>query len=168
MTQHGALLLGQARLVCKRVVDQRDQRMLRTDIQTSFGQNAEREAIDDDGVAAGQRHQQPARLGLRCIAWPRKTFTQCHDIDLPAERREFGDDASVISIAAGRGRKIARNRKGGPPHHNAASYQARATCDSEMVTRIALSSRPSRPSRSARAASASRSKTCLVRIRSWC
>ena len=55
---------------------------------------------------------------------------------------------------AARNGKLARHGEHDLPHHNGASYQARATGDSATVTRIDLSSRPSRPSLPLRAASA--------------
>ena len=67
---------------------------------------------------------------------------------------ELADHPPVVGITAGTRRKIAGHRERDASHHTGASYQARATCDSESLTRIALSSRPSRPRLLARAASA--------------
>src|SRR4051812_27805295 len=93
----------------------------------------------------------------------RKTVPEIQDLDVPAKRREFRNDAAVIGTPAGRCRKITRDRKHNRLHHNGASYQARAVGDSDTVTRMALSSRPSRPSALLRAASASSLNTNLVR-----
>src|ERR1700686_1409270 len=145
------------------MMHQRDQRIARTKLLSGVGHDAERKPIDNDCTAhrysREQRQCGPAPFAAR----PRKPFTEIDNIDLPAELFEFRDYATIIGIAAGRVRKVARHREGETPHHKSASYQARATCDSDSVTRIALSSRPSRPSFPVRAASASRSNICLVR-----
>ena len=72
--------------------------------------------------------------------------------DLDSVRRQARENAAVIGIAAGRRFEIPRHGEGQPLHHTGASYHARATCDSEIVTRIAFSSLPSRPSPPSRAA----------------
>src|SRR4029077_12510151 len=104
------------------------------------------------GQKARQRHGTLLRARLR------KAIAQGQHIDLPGERLQFGDDAPVVAVASGRCRKVARHRKADAFHHKGASYQARATCDSEIFTRIASSSRPARPSSPARAADAMASK----------
>ena len=78
---------------------------------------------------------------------PRSSTSACQP-----SRPQLGDHAPVIGIAAGWCRKIARDREHGRLHHNGASYQARATGDSAIVTRMEASSRPSRPSLPSRAA----------------
>src|ERR1700751_5908978 len=82
------------------------------------------------------------------------SFAKIDYVDGPAECLEFGDYAPVISIAARGRREIAGHGEREPFHRNDTSYHARATCDSEIVTRIAASSRSARPSLPARAASA--------------
>ncbi len=95
---------------------------------------------------------QPRSCGrARGIIRRGEAVAEVEQIDLPAEIAEFGNHAPVVGVTAGRGRKIAGHGECETLHHKFASYQARATCDSEMVTRIALSSRPSRPSSPARA-----------------
>ena len=59
------------------------------------------------------------RLGLG--ARPRKAVAETDHVDLPAEPLQFGDDAAVIGVAAGRRRKIARHRERDASHHNGAS-----------------------------------------------
>ena len=41
----------------------------------------------------------------------RKAIADIADIDLPAERAQFGDDAAIVGIAAGRRLKIAGHRE---------------------------------------------------------
>src|SRR5262249_38393991 len=70
----------------------------------------------------------------------------------PLARLQFSDDAAIVGVASGQGRDVARDRPRYALGHSGASYQARATCDSETVTRIAARALPSRPSPPARAA----------------
>ena len=157
----GAEFIGlrrrQPRLQRERMMHERDQRMARAKLQSHFGKNAISEPVDDDRAPRRNGYQPFLRRFALLLARPRKAFAEIDDIDFPTETLKLRDHAPVVGIAAGRGRKIARHRERDASYHNAASYQARATCDSESVTRIALSSRPSRPSLPARAASASRS-----------
>src|SRR4051812_23763810 len=119
--------------------------------------NAESEPIDDNR-AARRNSREPASHVLPLLAVRiGKTFTEVDHIDCPAEPLELADDAAVIDIAARWNRQIARHRERNPFHHKGASYQARATCDSDSVMRMALRSRPSRPSLPPRAASAKQS-----------
>ena len=98
-----------------------------------FRQNAERQAIDNDAAASGHREQpRSARLARVASSGQGKAFAEIDEIDLPTEMAEFGNHAPVIGVAAGRGRKIARHGERETLHHKSASYQARATCDSEM------------------------------------
>ena len=161
--QRVGLLCGQSRFQRERMMHQRQHWIATSKLRRRFGQDAKRQAIDDDGTAGRDRQQLRLRGHARRFAGPRKTFAEVEQVDLPAEIAEFGNHAPVIGVAAGRGRKIARHGERETPHHKSASYQARATCDSESVTRIALSSRPSRPNSPARAPLASWSKICLVR-----
>ena len=145
----------------QRMMHQRDQRIACAQARAPPPATPKAQAIDNDRATARISRALPRDV-LRSGARPRKTVAEPRR--RPASRAlQFRDDAPIIGVAAGRRREIARHREGEPLHHNGASYQARATCDSEMVTRIALSSRPSRPSLPARAASASWSKMCLVR-----
>src|SRR5215470_14348038 len=120
-----------------------------------LGQSTKRQPIDRDSAAL--RDVEKGRLcrGARRITWQWKSIAQPNDIDLPAETTKLRDHASVIGIATGRGCEIARHGECQALYHRSALYQARAKCDSESVTRIALSSRPGRPSSPARAALAS-------------
>src|SRR5437763_372587 len=69
----------------------------------------------------------------------------------------------VVGVATGGRIETAWHREDDALHHKGASYCARARCDSESVTRRALSSRPGRPSSPARAGFARPSKICLDR-----
>src|SRR5450631_253627 len=145
------------------MMHQRQQRIAAGKLSRGLRQYAERQAIDHDGTA-GRHRKQPRSCGRAGGATRRgETATEVEQIDLPAEIAEFGNHAPVVGVTAGRGRKIAGHGECETFHHKFASYQARATWDSEMVTRIALSSRPSRPSSPARALLARLSKICLVR-----
>ena len=120
-------------------MDQRNQRCAPGDLLRCLRQRAERQAIDHDrdslrqGPRAAPTQPRAARRWAAEIHRPAKTTSI-----VPAERPQFRDDAPVVAVAAGRRRKIARHRKRDAIHHRAASYQARATCDSAIFTRIAL------------------------------
>ena len=137
---------------------------MRAKLDGRIRQHAERKPIDNNDAAGRDRRKSPqcAPCALRALGKgkpsPRLTTSTCQP-----SRSSSAIMRLVIGIAAGRGGEVARHRERDASHHNAASYQARATCDSDSVTRIALNSRPSRPSVPARAASASWSKMCLVR-----
>src|SRR5262249_21830849 len=114
-------------------------------------QHAEGKAVDHHGMIGRQRRKSCAsrRAGISRGIW--KSVAKLDDLNAPTECRELRDDAPVIGIAAGWGRKVARHREEGLPYHNAASYQPRASGDSATVTPFDLSSRPSRTSLPARA-----------------
>ena len=128
--------------------------MLPAQLRCQIGENSKSKSVDDDRAARrdGQKAR-ACRLPL-LTAWMRKAVAEIDKVDGPAKPLEFADDAAIVGKTAGRGRKIARYRKRHALHHKGDSYQARATCDSDSVTRIAFSSRPSRPSFPARAESA--------------
>src|SRR5262249_27377089 len=147
----------------ERMMHQREQWMARAQRRGDLRQHPEGEAVDHDRMTGRQRRKSCAGRGAGIGRGIRKSVAKVDDLDAPTERRELRDDPRVIGIAASWGRKVARPREGGLPHHSAASYQARASGDSATVTRIDLSSRPSRPSLPARAATASWSKRCLVK-----
>jgi len=109
--------------------------------------------IAEDGVERSER------CGPRFAARPRKIVTKVNDVDRKSEPTELRDHAAIVNIASGRGIEVTGHGEYNSLHHSVASYQARARCDSETVTRIAASSRPSRPSSPARAAAARRSNT---------
>src|SRR5205814_1462127 len=111
--------------------------------------------VNDNGTAFGQFGEPLFRRGFGFPGRLRKAVAKANHVDLPAHLLQFSDDAAVVSVSAGRRRKIARHRERDAVHHNGASYDARATCDSEMMMRIAFNSRPGRPSSPARAAFAS-------------
>src|SRR5438270_8131469 len=136
------------------MMHERNQRMVARKRRRNIRKNAESESIDDNRAARRNSRELPSRVFPLLTIRIRKTFTEVDHIDCPAEPLELADDAAVIDITARWSRKIARHRERNPSHHKGASYQARATCDSESVTRIALRSRPSRPSLPPRAASA--------------
>src|SRR4051794_29795107 len=142
---------------------QRDELMCLMESLGRIRESAESEAVDHHRMVSRQRGQARAGGNLFRGAWMRKAVAEIQDLDVPAKRRELRNDAPVIGIATGRCGEIARHRKHHRLHHNGASYHARAVGDSETVTRMALSSRPSRPSASPRAASASMSNTYRVR-----
>src|SRR5262249_7709569 len=122
---------GQPGLERQRVVDQRHDRPRGMQPCGDFRQGSEGETVDDDRMSGSGRLQ--ARLGIRLLRGGRagKAIAQADDIDIPIELFQFGDDAAVVGIAAGSGRDVAWYRPGYAPGHSAASYQARATCDSE-------------------------------------
>ena len=136
------------------MMHQRDESMGCAQCLGGIRQHAEGKAVDHDRRADRQRCQSRpgGRAGIRRGKW--KSVAEVDHRGPPAKRRKPFDDAAVIDVAAGRGRKLARHGEHDLPHHNGASYQARATGDSATVTRIDLSSRPSRPSLPLRAASA--------------
>src|SRR6476660_1156359 len=145
------------------MMDQRQQRISGAKLRRRLWQDSKRQPVDHDGAAFGNG-EEACLCSCACgFARQRKTVAEIDDIDLPAEAAKLRDHPPVVGVTTGWNRQIARHREREAFHHRSASYQARAICDSESVTRIALSARPSRPSWPARAASASRSKTCLVR-----
>src|SRR5205085_9230293 len=106
-----------------------------------LGQGTVGQSIDDDARAARQRGQpRTGSLPYR-PARARKTFAEVEHARAPAERGKFCDDATIITVAAGRRVDVAGNREHDLLHHSGASYQARADGDSATVTRIAASSR---------------------------
>src|SRR5579862_5021660 len=143
------------------MMHQREQGVLK--LGRDIGQRTQSKTVDDDRTSL--RHVQQLRPRLRPprVARPRESFTKIDKGNLPTDSLELGDDAFVVSVAAGRRVQIARHGEARMSHHKGASYCARATCDSESVTRIDLSSRPARPSSPARAGFASPSKICLLR-----
>src|SRR4051795_11140490 len=134
------------------MMDERDQRMVGVQVGGELGDRPEGEPVDHDRDAFRNGAQPAARPIKGAGARPRKVIADIGDLDAPAEPRELGDDAPVIRIAAGRRREIARYREDDAAHRNDPSYQARATWDSEMVTRMACSSSPPRPRPPLRAA----------------
>jgi hypothetical protein len=153
--QRAGLFDGQPRFQSEWMMHQRQQRMMAGKLRRGFRQDAERKAIDDDGAAGLYRQQLRPGGKAGGFVGPWKTLAEVEEIDPPAELAELGDHAPVVGIAARRGREIARHGEREALHHKSASYQARATCDSEIVTRIAFSSRPLRPNSPARAPFAS-------------
>ena len=133
-----------------------------------IGQGAQGKAVDDDRPPVGNAQQPRPRLRSHRFARKGKSFAKIDKVDLPADPREFGDDPLVVCVTAGRRVQIARHGEGRAFHHKGASYCARATCDSESVTRIDLSSRPARPSSPARAGSPARRKYVCSETRSSC
>ena len=132
----------------------RDQLVARTQRRGGLRQYPEGEAVDHDRTTRRQRRKSCTGRGAGIGGGMRKSVAKVDDLDAPIALRKLRDDAAVVGIAAGRGRKVARHGEGGLPYHNGASYQARASGDSATVTRIDLSSRPARPSLPARAAPA--------------
>ena len=161
--QGSGLLRTLSRFERKRVMDERHHAVTFPQHLRHFGKSSKRKAVDDNEALPGKRRKLRRGEGARCRRGPRKVAAQVDETNLPAEVGKLRDHPAVVAVAAGRSRKVARYGDGHLAYHNGASYQARASGDSAMVTRIAASSRPSRPSRPARAASASRSKTYLVR-----
>jgi transposase len=110
----------QSRFKRERMMDQRDQRCAPGDLLRCLRQRAERQAVDHDrdslrqGLEPRQRNRALLGAGLR------KSFAHRDDADLPAEL-QFRDDAPVVSVTAGRSRKIARHRKRDAIHHRGAS-----------------------------------------------
>src|SRR5687768_10074085 len=125
--------------------------------------HAEGEAIDHDRTGFRGCEKPGQRKLARRAVRIRERATEVDHLDLPAKRAQFRDDAFVIGEAAGRRVEAPWHRERRALHESCASYQARATCDSERVTRIAFSSLALRPNLPPRAAAASRSKMCLVR-----
>src|SRR5262245_2692572 len=113
--------------------------------------------VDNNRAASRNLHQSHCRVPLLLLCRKRKSIAELHDLDLPAEPVKLPYHPPTICVAASRPVEITGNRDRDGPHHKGASYQARATCDSERVTRIDVSSRPSRPNLPARVASTSRS-----------
>ena len=125
-------------------------------------QHAERQPIDHDRRPGRQGGEARRGGGVSPCGRAGKAVAESQHTRVPAAVRQFGDDPPIVGIAAGRRGKVARHRE----HqfsHNGASYQARATGDSETVTRTEWRSLPSRPSLPERAACASRSYRYLVR-----
>src|SRR6185437_3256333 len=137
--QNFGLCRAQAGFHGNRVMDECYQGMLFTQSARGFRQNPEGETVDKNLTGCGH-HKQPRLCGhQRFPAGPWKILTKSDDVNCPAELFELGDHAPVVRITAGRRCKVARNCEGKPLHHKFASYEARATCDSDSVTRIALS-----------------------------
>src|SRR3974390_3454539 len=145
------------------MMHQCDQRMVAADLYCRLGKRTISESISDNRMLLSDLHQPLSRPSLLLLACKRKAITEVHDFDLPTQAPKLAYYPAIIHVAAGRAVEITRDSDRNILHHKSASYQARATCDSDSVTRIALSSRPSRPNLPARAASASRSQIYLVR-----
>src|SRR5579872_4334943 len=120
-------------------------------LRRDFRHGAQRQAVNDDRFTGWYRQEPRACIGQGRFTRPRKSLADVDKLDMPSQMPELGDDASVVGVAAGRGLKTSRHGEGGALHHKGASYCARATWDSESVTRMALSSRPLRPNSPARA-----------------
>src|SRR4051794_2425824 len=138
------------------MMHEREQRMIFCEFRGYLRENAESKTVDDNRATRRGRHEPRSCGGALRSCRMRKTLAEIDDIDHPTQLLDFRDHPAIVGIAAGRRGKVARHRKRNAPHHKGASYQARATGDSEIVTRIAFSSRPSRPSLPPRADSASR------------
>ena len=147
----------------------RSDRWLAPSRSADVGQRAERQSVDDDrrvSRQSGETRRAPSRA---CRARERKAVAEI-DESRPASRAR---EARRRCAGHRRSRRSGSSRSPGAAkttrsHHKGASYQARATCDSEMVTRMALSSRPSRPRPPDRAAAARPSKHAWSGIRSSC
>src|SRR5436190_2534793 len=161
--QPGRFARAQARFQCERVMHQRDQAVAFPQKRGSLGKDTKREPIDNDRTLPGEPCKLLRGFGTRKLCGPRKPAAEIDDVNLPANRCKLRDDTAVVTKTAGRCGKVARDGDDRFPHHNGASYEARANGDSAMVTRSAASSRPSRPNLPARAASATRSKMCRVK-----
>src|SRR6516164_7220775 len=109
------------------MMHQRDQWMARTQRRGGLRQYPEGEAVDHDRITRPQRRKSCAGRGAGRGGGIRKPVAEVDDLDAPIAQRKLRDDAAVVDIAPGRGRKIARHREGGAPYHNGASYQARAS-----------------------------------------
>ena len=110
---------------------QREQRMRRAIPRGSGSTPSARPSITI-GVSSGTAAAVAAPLRLRPrpaaeSPSPSSTTSTCQPSSL-----QLGDHPAVVGVAAGRGGEIARHRERDALHHNGASYQARATCDSEM------------------------------------
>ena len=102
-------------------MDQRDQRCAPGDLLRCLRQRAERQSVDHDRDSLRQGLEPRQRNRALLGAGPRKSIAHRDDVDLPAERLQFRDDAPVVTVTAGRSRKIARHRKRGAIHHRGAS-----------------------------------------------
>src|SRR5262249_11482106 len=128
-----------------------------------IGQGAQCQPIDDDRQSLRDVDQQRPCFRSDRVARPGEPLAEIDNPNLPAHSFEFSNDPLVVCVAAGRRVQTARHGEGRGFHHKGASYCARATCDSESVMRIALSSLPTRPSSLARAGFANPSKIYLLR-----
>src|SRR6476659_3660315 len=113
------------------MMHQRQHWIATSKLRRSLGQDAKRQAIDDDGTTGRDLQYFYQRGHARRFAGPRKTIAEAEQVGLPAEIAEFGNHAPVIGVAAGRGRKPSRHGEHETLHHRSASYQALAACDSE-------------------------------------
>ena len=142
---------------CQRMMHQRHHRPCQMQRGRSLGQNAKSQSVDDNRPIRGTRQEPPGRRFYLLPARRWKAVSQAYDVDIPIQTTQFCDNTTVVDIAAGPCREVARYRERYALGHNGASYHALARCDSEMVIRIAFRSLPSRPSLPSRAALASRS-----------
>src|SRR5262245_31319434 len=131
--------------------------MLGAELRRCFWKGTIRQPVDNNRATSRNFHQPHCRAPFLLVCRKRKSIAKLHDFDLPAETVKLPNHSAIICVAASRAVEITGNRDRDGPHHKGASYQARATCDSERVTRIDVSSRPSRPNLPARVATTSRS-----------
>src|SRR5262249_1030363 len=147
----------QTRLRGERMMHERDQWIPAAELCRCFGNGAKRQPVDNNRAASRNLHQPHCRVPFLLVSRKRKAIAELYDFDLPAEPLKLSNHPAIVCVAASRAAEIPGNRDRNGPYHKGASYQARATCDSERVTRIDVSSRPSRPNLPARVASESRS-----------
>src|SRR5438067_2427915 len=127
------------------------------------GQHTKCQTVDDYRIIVWNRLQPSMRDRARRVARPRISLAQVQRSNLPAELFKFGDNTAIVDVTAGWRSNITRHRECDRPHRKLPSYQARAMCDSEIVTRSACNSFSLRPNNSEWTASASRSKIYLVK-----
>jgi hypothetical protein len=102
---------GQTCLQRERMMHQGDQRSAGAQDRRSLGKNAKCQSVDDDGLSGRRSGEQRVRRRARPRAGTREAVTEIDHLRLPAERRELGNDAPVIGVAAGRRVQAAGHRK---------------------------------------------------------
>src|SRR6516165_7812593 len=99
-----------------------------------IGQHTECQTVDNYRIIIRNGFQLSLCDRARRLAGPRISLAQVQRTNQPAELSKFGDDAAIVDVTAGCCGKITGHPECDLSHRKSPSYQARATCDSEIVT----------------------------------
>src|SRR5262252_5482621 len=117
---------------------QREQRRSARQLGSEIRQDAQRQAVDDNRLAGSYLQEPFTRAGAGFLTRPRESLAEIDQFNVPTQTFELGDNPSIICVAAGWGLQTPGHGESGTLHHKGASNCARATWDSDSVTRMAL------------------------------